>query len=83
MIAHPDKRVLILHTGGTLGMQGSPLVPAAYTQHILERVPELRDLASVEVRIVSNLDSSDIGPPQWVELWLVALMRHVLAPALS
>ena len=62
------KRVLILHTGGTLGMEGSPLQPGAFGARLLDHVPELSRLASVDVRIVCNLDSSDIGHRQWQAL---------------
>jgi L-asparaginase len=65
------KRVLILHTGGTLGMSGrrpTPLQPDTYAQHILQRVPELGELAAVDTRILCNLDSSDIGPDEWAAL---------------
>jgi len=62
------KRVLILHTGGTLGMEGSPLHPGTFSAHLLDRVPELAELAEVEVRIVCNLDSSDLGPVHWETL---------------
>jgi L-asparaginase len=76
------KRVLILHTGGTLGMSNreaitinnesgrrpTPLLPDTYTQEILQRVPELEELAAVETRILCNLDSSDIGPDEWAAL---------------
>jgi L-asparaginase len=65
------KRVLILHTGGTLGMAGrrpTPLAPDRYAQALEERVPELAQLAEIETRIVCNLDSSDIGPDEWSAL---------------
>lgn len=62
------KRVLLLHTGGTLGMTGSPLEPDAYSHALTESVPELTELAELETRIVFNLDSSDIGPPHWTAL---------------
>jgi L-asparaginase len=65
------KRVLILHTGGTLGMSGrrpTPLQPDTYAQQIVARVPELAALATVETRILCNLDSSDIGPDEWSAL---------------
>jgi L-asparaginase len=65
MTAGPRKRVLLLHLGGTLGMQGSPLVPAAYQQRLGERVPELGQIAELETRILYNLDSSDVGPVEW------------------
>jgi L-asparaginase len=60
--------VRLLHTGGTLGMQGSPLEPGAYAARLLDNVPELARLADIEPRIVCNLDSSDLGPQQWIEL---------------
>jgi len=62
------KKVLVLHTGGTLGMSGArpaPLSPDVYAQHLTERVPELAELASVDTKILCNLDSSDVGPDEW------------------
>jgi L-asparaginase len=62
------RRVLVLHTGGTLGMSArrpTPLSPDAYAQTLLERVPELAELASIETKILYNLDSSDVGPAEW------------------
>ena len=61
-------KVLILHTGGTLGMRGEPLEPSDYTDRLLEHVPELGALAEVDSRVICNLDSSDIGPAHWREL---------------
>lgn len=62
------KRVLLLHTGGTLGMRGQPLEPSSYEAALTESVPELTELARIETRIVCNLDSSDMGPERWCEL---------------
>jgi L-asparaginase len=59
------KKVLLLHMGGTLGMQGSPLSPGTYSQKLVERVPELAHLAELDIRIIANLDSSDVGPEEW------------------
>lgn len=64
----PDKRVLILHTGGTLGMIGSPLRPDAFAAALGDSVPELARIARVDTRIVCNLDSSDLGPEEWSDL---------------
>lgn len=61
-------RVLLLHTGGTLGMTGSPLKPDAYSHALTQAVPEITELADVDTDIVFNLDSSDIGPPHWSAL---------------
>ena len=59
------RSVLVLHTGGTLGMIGTPLEPGTYAQALAERVPELERIAHLETEIVCNLDSSDIGPAEW------------------
>lgn len=61
-------RVLILHTGGTLGMRGEPLEPDAFSTALTEAVPELEEFAELETRIIFNLDSSDIGPSHWTQL---------------
>lgn len=61
-------RVLILHTGGTLGMRGDPLAPGDYLDGLTREVPEIARLADVETRVVCNLDSSDVGPEEWCKL---------------
>ncbi|TVQ99321.1 MAG: asparaginase [Deltaproteobacteria bacterium] len=61
-------RVLLLHTGGTLGMRGTPLAPDQFAADLTSDVPELLQIADIETRIVCNLDSSDIGPPVWAQL---------------
>lgn len=62
----PD--VLLIHTGGTLGMQGAPLEPGDFEQTLAERVPELEDVADIRTVIPFNKDSSDVGPAEWAEL---------------
>jgi L-asparaginase len=72
------RRVVILHTGGTIGMpprvtptegdRGStrpPLAPDRFARELVAEVPELGRLAHIETRILCNLDSSDIGPDEW------------------
>lgn len=67
-MSSPDKRVLLLHTGGTLGMHGTPLEPGGYSQQLSGRVPELAQVAQLDTQIVCNLDSSDLGPEHWIAL---------------
>ncbi len=67
------KRVLLLHTGGTLGMalpedRRLDLGPAEHLDRLLSRVPELREIADIELIAPWNLDSSDVGPQQWQAL---------------
>ena len=64
-------RVLLLHTGGTLGMAGgypTALRPAAFFKTLKARVPELFDLADIELELFSNLDSSEMQPELWSRL---------------
>lgn len=67
-----NGRVLILHTGGTLGMRprdpDEALAPDEFGQTVLEHVPELRSLADIDTRVLCNLDSSDLAPQHWMEL---------------
>ncbi len=62
------SHVLLIHTGGTLGMTGTPLEPGAYAEALTERLPEVSQLADLETRIPFNLDSSDVGPDHWRRL---------------
>lgn len=69
-------KVLLLHTGGTLGMSRSAvnasgkevLEPGGYSAHLLDTVPELAEIATLDSRMICDLDSSDIGPEHWANL---------------
>ncbi|PIE22559.1 MAG: L-asparaginase 1 [Planctomycetota bacterium] len=65
--------VLILHSGGTLGMDParrfpSGLEPGEYLEDLVSVVPELQELASIQTEILFNLDSANIGPEQWSQM---------------
>jgi L-asparaginase len=65
------KKVLLIHTGGTLGMRGRrphALKPGAFFKTLKQRVPELLDLAHVELELFSNIDSSEMQPESWSAL---------------
>ena len=74
------SRILLLHTGGTFGMTldehgaaaaaevavgPDAAVGESYLETLKQRIPELEGLARIEVRVLCNLDSSDVGPAQW------------------
>ena len=40
----------------------------ALKRRLLERVPELGDLAQCEVEVLMNRDSAHVGAPEWLEL---------------
>lgn len=68
MAAKP--RVLLLTTGGTITMirnGGGALSHCKDAVILTERVPELADLARVDLLTVSNTDSSNIQPGLWAE----------------
>jgi hypothetical protein len=88
----PLPSVLILHTGGTLGMSSlaletrddllgavvfkegtggdytTPLQPSNLLLNLVTVVPELRTFANLEVKVLMNKDSCQIGPHEWVQI---------------
>ncbi|MBQ9394829.1 MAG: asparaginase [Proteobacteria bacterium] len=63
------QRILLIHTGGTIGMEGSDhLEPGHYATALVEQLPEYMGLAKIDSAILCNLDSSDIGPSHWSQL---------------
>ena len=71
MTKEPTSAVLLIYTGGTIGMKdsGNGLVPFNF-DGILEEVPELRKLAfkTDSVTFDPLIDSSDVEPSMWVKL---------------
>ncbi len=68
-----DKKILIVYTGGTFGMDPSPLKipdlsPELLRKRILTHVPELEKLARCEVDVAMNRDSAHVGPSDWIAL---------------
>ncbi|RME28029.1 MAG: asparaginase [Deltaproteobacteria bacterium] len=63
------KRLLFLHTGGTLSMvrrtAPGPLEPELYDHYLLPYVRGLEDLAHIDGRAIASLDSSDMRPDVW------------------
>lgn len=68
------KRVLIIHTGGTIGMRPGPngYVPVAgYLETYLKAIPELAHDAMPDVDVEEFdplLDSSNMAPENWVKI---------------
>jgi len=66
------KRILILHTGGTLGMKprdpDRALAPDEIGATLLHYVPELEEFAEITTRVLFNIDSTDITPAHWTKL---------------
>ncbi|MDP2875882.1 MAG: asparaginase [Holophaga sp.] len=64
--------ILLIHTGGTLGMaplgEPSSLAPGPSLDLILEQVPELRQLADLKLVVAFNQDSSTNEPADILHL---------------
>jgi L-asparaginase len=64
-------KILLLHTGGTLGMAGGhpeALRPASFFKVLRTRVPELFELADIELELFSNIDSCEMQPELWTRM---------------
>ena len=63
------KRLLFVHTGGTLGMlpEGNPgpLAPSEYAENLLPYVRGLEERVDLVGEVFSNLDSTDLQPSHW------------------
>ena len=74
------RKILLLHTGGTLGMtpSGEPaaLAPGRFLELLLEQVPELGQLATLSVEVPFNQDSACLEPGH-----ILALAARVSAAA--
>jgi len=66
------KKILVIHTGGTFGMMpmkpNDVLAPGKFQDQIHTLVPEITRIAHIQVEVLFNLDSSDIGIEEWDKL---------------
>ncbi len=63
--------MLVLTTGGTITMMrhsDGTLVPYRETGVLLSRIPELRQLAEIDLLPIANIDSSNLEPSLWPDL---------------
>lgn len=70
--AEPNTSILVIYTGGTLGMvhdENKSLVPFDF-ELVLEKVPELRNFGVKLTVIAFNqlIDSANVSPAHWVAL---------------
>jgi L-asparaginase len=72
-MAQPLPRVVVLATGGTIASRFDParggIVPAALTgADIVQAVPDLSQIARIEVEQISNISSTEMTPDIWRKL---------------
>ncbi len=67
-----SKNILIIHTGGTIGMikdkETGALKPDLFYDSIKKFVPELKEIANIDVEIPFLLDSADMHFKYWQEI---------------
>lgn len=66
------KRLLILHTGGTLGMLSAGdeggLRPGSAVDEVFRFIPEALELADIEIKVLFNQDSANVQIDHWVAI---------------
>lgn len=63
-----EDKILIINTGGTIGMVGHPLRPAYNWQEITKEHPILNKFPTDFYQLEKLIDSSDVTPKFWIEL---------------
>lgn len=63
------KKILLIHTGGTIGMikdiSSGVLKPDLFYESLVKVIPELYDIADIEVEIPFVEDSAELSIPHW------------------
>jgi L-asparaginase len=76
-----NKRVLVLLTGGTLAMtpslESGVLEPHDFGAQLSATLPELATIAAVETSTLMLLDSSELGPVEWMAIANVIRERYL------
>ncbi len=62
------EKVLCIFTGGTLAMDSETLSSLHSADEILESVPELKKIASIDCCQLLNIDSVEMTPALWVSI---------------
>ena len=64
------KRILLVATGGTIASkeEGNGLSPALSGEELTRFVPEVADLATLDVKQAMNIDSTNMRPCDWLRV---------------
>lgn len=64
------KRILLIATGGTIASSedGNGLSPTATGEELAQAVPEIAQVAHVEVAQLMNIDSTNMRPNDWLRI---------------
>ena len=74
------KKILIIGYGGTIVMVVDTIrkavVPAKNVEEVLKLIPNLSEVADVKMEVLSNKDSTDVGPDDWTRLAMFIYDNH-------
>lgn len=81
IISRPQARILLVYTGGTIGMIENPRTGALQPfdfSHLIDNVPKLEklDYQIDNISFDPPIDSSDMNPERWVEIAKVIEERY-------
>ncbi|NUM81176.1 asparaginase [bacterium] len=65
------KKILLIHTGGTMGMTAGEhpsLATKQFEDEVFRHVPGVKNIAHIDFKNPFNIDSSNIGIRHWVEI---------------
>lgn len=62
------EKVLCIFTGGTIAMDSETLSSLSLAEELLDAVPELKSIADIDVCQLSNFDSVEMSPENWVAI---------------
>jgi L-asparaginase len=64
------KKILLIHTGGTLGMNltGQPEDTETFLGVLRKKAPHIFEIADISIDVLFNKDSSNIAPKDWIKL---------------
>jgi len=72
------KKILLIHTGGTIGMtkdiESGVLKPDMFYESLVKVIPELYNIADIEVEIPFIVDSAELYIPHWQQI--VEIIKH-------
>ncbi|PIR03805.1 MAG: L-asparaginase 1 [Candidatus Magasanikbacteria bacterium CG11_big_fil_rev_8_21_14_0_20_39_34] len=64
--------ILLIFAGGTIGMvpnkDTGALQPAESALELMKQIPELEEIATLDIEVVANIDSSNMTPEHWVKI---------------
>ncbi|WP_138494529.1 asparaginase [Paenibacillus pinistramenti] len=64
------KTILFINTGGTISssLQENGLTPTQSAEHILEQIPELRQMCRIDAIDLMSMDSTNTQPEDWAAI---------------